>query len=141
MDLRAFPIGIYSVSRFTLCYSVYVCVCMYVCVYVCVCVCGVCMCVCVCVCVCQERVAARVDVEEGDGEEEEDAEDDSTAQDAKELLETLKTDKEENNGTYTVCVQCRVDIHTLSVVYNVMYIIGQNDHSHPYNYRKYYRTL
>ena len=40
-----------------------------------------------------------MDVEERDGEEEEEEDDDSAAQDAKGLLETLKTDKEENNGT------------------------------------------
>ena len=46
----------------------------------------------------QERASARVDVgEEGEEEEEED---DSAAQDAKELLEVLKTDREENNGEY-----------------------------------------
>lgn len=32
------------------------------------------------------------------GDEEEEEEDDSAAQDAKEMLETLKTDREENNG-------------------------------------------
>ena len=45
----------------------------------------------------QEKIAARVDVGER-GDEEEEEEDDSAAQDAKEMLETLKTDREENNG-------------------------------------------
>lgn len=46
-------------------------------------------------------MSARVDAgqEEEEGEEEED---DAAAQDAKELLEALKTDKEENNGKYSV---------------------------------------
>ena len=40
-------------------------------------------------------MSARVDVEE----EEEEEEDDAAAQDAKEMLQALKTDKEENSGT------------------------------------------
>ena len=43
-----------------------------------------------------------MDVGEG-GEEEEEEEDDSAAQDAKEMLDTLKTDGEENDGV-CVCV-------------------------------------
>ncbi|CAI8007084.1 Adenylate kinase 7 [Geodia barretti] len=46
-----------------------------------------------------EKIAARVDVGEG-GDEEEEEEDDSAAQDAKEMLETLKTEREENSGRY-----------------------------------------
>ena len=38
-----------------------------------------------------------MDAGEG-GDDEEEEEDDSAAQDAKEMLETLKTDREENNG-------------------------------------------
>ena len=46
-----------------------------------------------------------MDVGEG-GEEEEEEEDDSAAQDAKEMLDTLKTDGEENDGVCVCVCKC-----------------------------------